>query len=32
MSEIKMQAARIHDYGGPEVLIIEQAASGAKKW
>ena len=25
MSEIKMQAARVHDYGGPEVLIVEQA-------
>jgi NADPH:quinone reductase-like Zn-dependent oxidoreductase len=25
MSEIKMQAARVHDYGGPEVLLIEQA-------
>jgi len=25
MLEIKMQAARVHDYGGPEVLLIEQA-------
>jgi NADPH:quinone reductase-like Zn-dependent oxidoreductase len=25
MSELKMQAVRIHDYGGPEVLIYEQA-------
>ena len=25
MSEIKMQAARVHDYGGPEVLVVEQA-------
>jgi NADPH:quinone reductase-like Zn-dependent oxidoreductase len=25
MSELKMQAVRIHDYGGPEVLVYEQA-------
>ena len=25
MSGIKMQAARVHDYGGPEVLVVEQA-------
>ncbi len=25
MSDLKMQAVRIHDYGGPEVLIYEQA-------
>jgi NADPH2:quinone reductase len=25
MLEIKIQAARVHDYGGPEVLLIEQA-------
>lgn len=24
MSEIKMQAAHAHDYGGPEVLVVEQ--------
>ncbi len=25
MSELTMQAVRIHDYGGPEVLVYEQA-------
>jgi NADPH:quinone reductase-like Zn-dependent oxidoreductase len=25
MSELKMQAVRVHDYGGPEVLVYEQA-------
>jgi NADPH:quinone reductase-like Zn-dependent oxidoreductase len=25
MSELKMQAVRVHDYGGPEALVYEQA-------
>lgn len=25
MSELKMQAIRVHDYGGPEALVYEQA-------